>query len=221
MQPGHTINPGNIYPSPDPEPSHELHPHMPKMPEPESAPQQHSFMHSPLHSSPPPPPIEERPALTSIGGQSVPVVKVLSIRGVEYAMMTIALWVTASSLGWILLNVINGSAGFDFVVVPTSALIICLPIFAALFLRLKKAEIANPELRLESSKRRLSQWTQILAFLAIIINCITFVYEILQKFGSDSKISLPKSFASLVVILVIAGGLLFYYWRDEHNALKR
>jgi hypothetical protein len=215
MQPGQNFSPDKIYPESEhhsePAPHHQPM-HVPVSHEP-------SFMHTPSHA--PTPPAEEESAMMSpASGQSVPVVKVLSVRGVEYFMMTIALWVTASALAWILLNVINGSAGFDFIVVPTSALIICLPIFAFLFLRLKKAEMANPALKMESSKRRLSQWTQIVAFLAVIINCITFVYEILQKLGNDSKISLPKAFASLVVILVIAGGLLLYYWREEHNTLR-
>jgi hypothetical protein len=214
MQPSQPHSDNN-YPQPSHQP--EYMSHLPKQLVPEPMP---TIMRPPEEPPSAPNSLWE-PLQQASPVESVPVVKVLSIRGVEYAMMTIALWVSASALAWILLDVINGNSSFDFLIVPTSSLIICLPIFALLFIRLKKAEIANPRLRLESSKRRLSQWTQILAFLSIIINAITFVYQVLQQFGSAySKPSLLKAFASLLVILVIAGGLLFYYWRDEHKALR-
>lgn len=149
--------------------------------------------------------------------QPVPVVRVLSTRGVEYGMMTIALWVAATTLAWIILNMLNGSSGFDSVVVPTAGLIVCLPVFGLLFLRLKKAELTSPELRLDPSKRRWSQTTQFLTYLALLINFIYFVYAILQHFSDDKAPAIGKSLINLVVILVIAGGILFYYWRDEHR----
>ncbi|HET7528854.1 MAG TPA: hypothetical protein VFJ84_01335, partial [Candidatus Saccharimonadales bacterium] len=78
--------------------------------------------------------------------EPMPVVRVLSVRGVEYGMMTIALWVAASTAAWVVLNLLNGSGGFDTVVVPVSSLVICVPVFGLLFLRLKKAELAEPRL---------------------------------------------------------------------------
>lgn len=152
------------------------------------------------------------------GDQPVPVVKVLSTRGVEYGMMTIALLVTATTLAWIILNMLNGSRGFDSVVVPTAALVVCLPVFGLLFLRLKKAELANPGLRLDPSKRRWSQTTQFLTYFALLINFIYFAYTILQHLSGGKGPSIGKSLANLLVILVIAGGVLLYYWRDEHRA---
>ena len=153
-------------------------------------------------------------------GQPVPVVKVLSTRGVEYGMMTLALWVAASTMAWVILNLVNGSGGFDNVVVPTSALVICVPVFGLLFLRLKKAEMADPNLRLDPSKRRWSQTTQFLAYIAVLINLIYFVYALLQKVGGNHAPSIVKSVINLLVILVIAGGILAYYWFDEHRPRK-
>jgi len=158
-----------------------------------------------------------QPMVSANSDQPVPVVRVLSVRGVEYGMMTIALWVTASTLAWIALNMLNGSAGFDSVVVPTSALVVCLPVFGLLFLRLKKAELANSDLRFDPSKRRWSQTTQFLTYLALLINFIYFVYAVLQHFSGGKGPAITKSLVNLLVILVIAGGVLFYYWRDEHR----
>ena len=150
----------------------------------------------------------------------VPVVRVLSVRGVEYGMMTIALWISASTLAWVVLNMLNGSKGFNYLVVPTSALVVCVPIFGLLFLRLKRAEMANPDLRLDPSKRRWSQTTQMLAYLACLINLIFFVYMVLQHFSADKPKPISKAIVNLVVILAIAGGILAYYWLDEHRLRK-
>lgn len=157
---------------------------------------------------------------TSNSGDPVPVVRVLSVRGVEYAMMTIALWFAASGLAWVALNALNGSGNFNFLVVPLSILITSLPIFAILFIRLKRAELANPTLRHEPSKRRLTQITQIVAFLAVLINITVFVYNILKKINHTSNQSIGKSALNLLVILVIAGGILLYYWLDEHRTRR-
>ncbi len=186
------------------------------------------------HDNPILPPVAEIPAVTTSTpntspaldlqpaepGQPVPVVRVLSTRGVEYGMMTIALWVAATTMAWVVLNMLNGSRGFDTVVVPTSSLVICLPIFGWLFLRLKKTELTNPGLRLDPSKRRWSQTTQFLAYIVLLINFIYFVYTILQHASGGKAPSISKSAVNLVVVLVIAGGILFYYWHDEHRARK-
>ena len=150
----------------------------------------------------------------------MPVVKVLSVRGVEYVMMTISLWVLASALTWALLAVVNGQGTFKLLAFPISLMLVSLPIFALLYLRLRKAELENPVLRLDASKRRLSQITQILAFITCLSNLIAFVYILLSKIGGESSISLGKSFMNLIVVLLIAGGILLYYWADEHR-IKR
>jgi len=160
-------------------------------------------------------------ALTDPGtDKPIPVLEVLSVRGVEYGMMTIVLWIGALTLAWVVLNMLNGSRGFNYVVVPTSALVICVPIFGWFFLRLKKAELADPGLRFDPSKRRWSQITQIIAYTAVLVNLIYFVYVLLQHASSSHGSSIPKALANLAVVLVIAGGVLAYYWRDEHRLIK-
>jgi hypothetical protein len=173
-------------------------------------------------STPPsPPPQPTQNVLSDTGSDKpVPVLEVLSVRGVEYGMMTIVLWIGALTLAWIFLNMLNGSRGFNYLVVPTSALVVCVPIFAWFFLRLKKAELVDPGLRLDPSKRRWSQITQILAYTAVLINLIYFVYVVLQHTTNSHGSSIPKAFGNLLVILLIAGGILAYYWRDEHRLIK-
>jgi hypothetical protein len=185
-----------------------------------SAPNIPEFMRAPASTAQPPMPPPQESALASspTSDEPIAVVRVLSTRGVEYGMMTIALWVTASTMAWILLNMLNGSRGFDSVVVPTAALVVCLPVFGLFFLRLKKAELMQPRLRLDPSKRRWSQTSQFLAYLALLINFIYFVYTVLQHFSGSKGQAITKALINLVIILVIAGGVLAYYWHDEHKA---
>src|SRR6185437_5572570 len=61
------------------------------------------------------PPAASQPQPSLQQGQGinpVPVVKVLSTRGVEYAMMTLALWFGADAFAAILLVLINGGSNF-------------------------------------------------------------------------------------------------------------
>lgn len=152
-------------------------------------------------------------------GDPVPVVRVLSVRGVEYGMMTISLWICAAALGATLLTIISGLASFEALAFPISLLIVALPVFAFFFLRLKKAETLNPSLALEPSKRRFSQVTQFLAFITCMINLIVFVYLVMASFGG-MKVSWGKAIGDLAVVMVIAGGILAYYWMDEHKLAK-
>lgn len=162
---------------------------------------------------------ETPPTMSSQAGSDnpIPVVKVLSVRGVEYLFMSIFLWLCAGSFIGLILSLINGQTGFANLSFPLSMLIVSLPGFALLFLRLKKAELDDPKLRLDASKRRLTQATQLLAFLTCLINVITFVYLILQKIGGEGKLELGKAIINMLVILIVAGGILVYYWFDERR----
>lgn len=153
--------------------------------------------------------------------QPVPVVKVLSVRGVEYFMMSIALWLSAGALVWAILGLINGASDFSIMAIPVSFLVVSLPIFALFYIRLRRAELANPNLRFDPSKRRLSQITQILAFIVCLSNAIAFVYTIMSKISGESTASLLKTFINLLVVCVIAGAILAYYWFDEHRSFNR
>ena len=152
---------------------------------------------------------------------SVPVVKVLSVRGVEYGLMTFMVWFGSAALLWCALAIIEGQAGFDVLAFPVALLIAVLPVFGYLFIRLRRAELANPKLRFEPSKRRFSQITQFVSFFVVFFSFVSFVYDLLSKAGgSDDDTSLGKSALYLLVFTVIYGGIFAYYWLDEHRGLK-
>lgn len=170
-------------------------------------------------AEPPQHPVVTEPAavLPNSGVNPVPVVRVLSTRGVEYLMFTIMLWACAIDLGWILLALINGGADFEVLSFPIASLLVALPIFGYLLVRLKSAEFANPALRLEPSKRRLTQITQVVAFLICFFNLVAFIYLIMIKISGQFDFPLWKMALNVLVVLGIAGGILAYYWFDEHK----
>src|SRR5665213_2775952 len=143
-----------------------------------------------------------------------PVVKVLSPRGVEYVFMTIALLTGALSLVVALILLINGNVNFGDVALPTAALLISLPVFTWLFLSLKWAEIRDPKLALDPSKRRSTQFIKIIAFSTCFFTLIDFVYAIFAKAGGNYGGSFGRLFLDVIVILAVAGGILAYYLVD-------
>lgn len=156
------------------------------------------------------------PAGDSAEIMPVAVVQVVSTRGVEYAMMTLALWLGALSLLGVLLSLINGGTSSEVLAFPASVLLVCLPVFSFFFLRLKKAELAYPELKVDPSKRRLTQFTQLVAFATCLFTVIAFVYFLISTISGTAGTSILKAVLNVVAILSVAGGILAYYWYDEH-----
>jgi hypothetical protein len=153
----------------------------------------------------------------SVSVMPQPVVKVLSPRGVEYVFMTIVLLTGAFSLAGILLSLVNGETSFEVLSFPAAVLTVCVPVFAWLFLRLKAAELRNPALKLDASKRRSTQFTQIAAFLVCFFTLIGFVTILFAKLSGNFSSSFFKAFLDVLIIEAVAGGILAYYWRDEHS----
>lgn len=178
---------------------------------------------------PPPPP----PGDTA--GRPQAVVQSFTTRGLEYIIMFIALAVSALSLGSLLHSNVNnlmggGDTGFSGSTVSfaSSALIVALPVLAFLFLRLKKAEISDPQIRHDPSRKRAVQLTLVATFLIGLGNIIFFVYNLMTG-GSDQSYrynALGGSAATttigntvhLLITLAIAGGIFAYYWFDEHRS---
>ncbi len=159
-------------------------------------------------------PLPEQPGL-----RPTPVVKVLSPLGVEYIFLTITLLTGATSLITALLLLINGGAHFSALAFPTAALTVTVPVFALIFLDLKKQEMRRPELKLDPSKRRSTQFTQIVAFLVSLMAIIGFVFSIFGKMSGDN-VSIWKAFLDTIFVLAVAGGILAYYWNDEHKTSR-
>lgn len=153
--------------------------------------------------------------------QPMPVVKVLSVRGLEYFMMAISLWLGAGGLLWGILSVLNNTgSSLSILAMPASLAVVGILLFSAFFIRLKRAELRDPGLRFDPSKRRTTQITQIFAFLVCVFNIIAFVYTVFTILGGESSASLGKAAINLLVVLAIAGGILAYYWIDEHRVQK-
>lgn len=180
--------------------------------------------HQPQHYAPPMPPTvpahHAHPAISGNGITPMPVVKVLSPFGVEYVFMTISLFVAAVSVIGILLLLVNGTSAFAALAFPTAALVVTLPIFAGLFLRLKKMELKMPELKLDASKRRSTQVMQIVSFLACLFSLIGFMGVLFAALGGLNDVSVGKSALNALCIIAVAGGILAYYWRDEHTVKR-
>lgn len=208
------MNPENPFGGPSPQPHyqhqpHQQHPHHPQdYYAPSMPPHQPMQQHQPQHTQPSLPP--------SNGIIPTPVVKVLSPFGVEYVFLTIALFIAAISAIGILLLLVNGSSGFAALAVPASSLIVALPVFAGLFLHLKKMELRMPELKLDASKRRSTQVTQIVAFLACMFSLIGFISVAFAGLGGLEEVSVGKAALNALCIIAVSGGILVYYWRDEH-----
>jgi hypothetical protein len=154
------------------------------------------------------------------GIQPVPVVKVLSPVGVEYVFLTLTLLVGAGSLIGVLLALVNGGTSFQDLSFPVASLVVTVPLFALLFLHLKKLELQNPNLALDPSKRRSTQATQILSFLVSLFTFIGFIFSIFASMSGQVGTSAGKAALDALCVLVVSGGILWYYWRDEHKVTR-
>lgn len=174
------------------------------------------------------------PATAHTGGQPSSVVERSSTLGIEYAVMFLALGIGAISLGSMFHNWLDVASGLtDMFENPLAmaAVIIALPIFAVLFLRLRRIEQARPEVRADSSRRKWIQITLLVSFLIGLGHIIWYVYNLLNGYGGyqefsysgESQPSLSTGayqllqFGHLAVTLLIAGSIFAYYWIDEHK----
>jgi hypothetical protein len=178
---------------------------------------------NPMHEQPMPP-VQPEPSLpafpASDGIQPIPVVRVLSPVGVEYVFLTITLLVGASALVSALLTLVNGGFSFLALAFPVATLLVSVPVFAAIFLHLKRLEMQHPRLQLDPSKRRSTQATQIISFIVSLFTLIGFVAVVFASLGGGLGVPVGKAALDALCVLVVAGGILFYYWRDEHGVRR-
>ena len=86
-----------------------------------------------------------------------------------------------------------------------------------LFLRLKKGELLNVGRRFDASKRRSTQFIQIFNFVITFFTTIGFVAAIFSKMAGQYSGSMAKLFLDVLVVWAVSGGVLVYYWLDEHK----
>jgi hypothetical protein len=198
-------------------PHHESPPPPPPAPFPEAMPTHHVPPHDFAQIPPLPPPAPTPPPPMPASVIPQPVVRVLSPRGVEYVFMAIALVTGAIGLISALLAIVNGNHSFAVLYFPLALLLIAVPVFSGLFLRLKQAELLDPSARLDASKRRTTQFLQISSFVICFFTLIGFLATIFAKVSGTYTGSIVKVILDVLVLLVVAGGILFYYWNDEHK----
>ncbi len=158
--------------------------------------------------------------------QPIAVVQNLSVRGFEYSIMFITLLISAFSVGGLLHALVDtmfsgnetyaysdSSGGFQTIAI--TLLIVSFPIFAYMFIRLKKAELRDPSIRRDPSRRKWTQFTQLACFIVGLIYAVTFVYFIIE---GDDETSLVKQMLHTAITLIIVGGIFAYYWREDHRA---
>lgn len=153
----------------------------------------------------------------------VAVVENLSTRGIEYKIMFFALWISAIAFGGLVHDMIDAltqAENYPHVggLIAATAIIVCFPIFAYLFLRLKKAEIIEPEIRKDQSRRKAVQSTLIFSFIIGVINVIAMVYIMMS--GGEAigdEVDTVALFMHTLVTVAICGGIFMYYWKDLHR----
>jgi hypothetical protein len=184
--------------------------------------------HDNMHSAPTPPASLNADMASPNGPQApVPVVLNYSSRGVEYFLMLIALAISATALGALLhslagemLNDGGTNIFMDGIMsFAGSALVVSLPIFIFFFLRLKKAELANPRLRFDASRRRAVQIALFVSFVIGIFSLISYVFTFMNSggdsYGTDSSIGL--TIADMIITIGIVGGIFGYFWMDSQQ----
>ncbi len=178
---------------------------------------------------PPPPGHGDDNSLSRHNDGPIAVVQQRTTRGLEYTIMFLAMGVTAISLGALLHHIVDnsfnaGSSDSTFASYAAAALIVSLPIFALLFLRLRRAEMSETALRDDPSRRHAVQITLVVAFLWGLFRLVTYIYSLLSgadSSGYSSNVSAPTGNLLHMLITVCIAGLIFtYYWVDEHHRDK-
>ena len=156
----------------------------------------------------------------------VKVVPYRSTAGLEYLILFISLWISASALAAVLHGSVDGLLGTDQSVYQgamsfsASALIVGLPIFGFLFLRLKKAELADPDIRRDLNRKNAVQLTLLVTFLIGVGNTIFYIYQLLNGGSTDGTSgSILGSTLHTLITVAISGVIFVYYWLDDHKKI--
>lgn len=153
--------------------------------------------------------------------------------GLEYGVMFLALAIGAIALGSVAhayIDVIFGKQAYFNNPLANAAAIIALPVFAFMFLRLRRTEHAHPEVKADNSRRKWVQATLLISFIIGIGHTIWYVYNLMNgysepayEYGYSESRSLDQpsyqllQLGHLLVTLLIAGSIFTYYWIDEHK----
>lgn len=161
---------------------------------------------------------------TAPAGQLMKVVPYRSTAGLEYLIMFLSLWIFSLALAGVLHDAVDtlSSSTDSFyqntVSFAMAALVVSLPIFAYLFLRLKKQELANPDIRRDINRKNAVQLTLLVTFLIGVGRTIFYIYQLLNS-NSGNNGSLLDNLGHTIVTVGIAGTIFVYYWKDDHKVV--
>jgi hypothetical protein len=161
-------------------------------------------------------------ATAAATGQNAPisVVENLTARGFEYKLFSVSLVLSLAALLLIANFMISGNGDWNASAFPVTMLVVTGPIALLLFIRLHHAELMQPALKHDASRRKVLQAIQLVTFLTVVGHTIILLYLLLSGYYNSTDNGHP-SFASgvlrWVVTLLLAGGTFWYYWRDEHR----
>lgn len=174
--------------------------------------------------------VDKQSSELSVSNKSVNVLSGgFSAKGFEYIIFFITLGVVALSLAAMMHNMIDlliETEKYSFyretLSFSVATLVVVMPIFILLMLKLKKDEIKNPRIKLDPSRRRAIQLLMLVTFLVGLIKLVAFVYNILgvaepSTYGRETNILAEVLHA--FVTIGVAGGIFLYYWREQSKGV--
>lgn len=159
----------------------------------------------------------------------IAVVQQYSTIGMEYSIMFISLFFGAISFGAILHAAIDYYNSYTIqgpflstVSLPAVTAMVTLPLFAILFLRLRRIERTKPSVRNDASRRHGVQLTLIVSFIWGVATLIFYLYQLVNSIDDVNQARDYQfvQFIHLLITLVISGSIFAYYWIDEHRQLS-
>ncbi|MBC7708304.1 hypothetical protein H7Y63_03705 [Polaromonas sp.] len=168
---------------------------------------------------------QTQPAPANSPNAPISVVSNLTTRGFEYKIFSVSLTLMVFSVIFLGNVLIGGDDTSTIAALPLTVLLVTGPIALFMFRRLHRAEIANPNLRGDASRRQVVQGIQLITFLAVIIHTVVLLYLFISGHyaSKPSYGSAPNALSDVLrwlVTLIVAGGTFFYYWHDERRKVS-
>ena len=133
--------------------------------------------------------------------------------GFEYSLFVFSLGLSAFALAMVLHANIggfaSGLAGFF-----ATTLVVAVPLTLFFGSRVKKADLANPSLKEDKSRRRTGQHIMGWAFGIGILRIIFYLYELLN----GGIVEPTQTFLNVLVTVLIAGSVFVYFWKQQNSS---
>ena len=144
-----------------------------------------------------------------------------SVRGFEYLIYYIAMGMTAFSIAALLHVNADDLFGTSSYYAETGSfwiagLIVALPIFIFMMIRLKKQELNNPTPVTDTTKRRATQLMLLITFLIGVGRVIGFIFHIIE--GGSETAPITEELVHTIITVTIAGSIFFPLWRANQKS---